>query len=127
MKCEFEIQGGGFPAEIGPGYWLAFHAPRWMALVLALVAPGIPVLALAQQTIITEHKQRVLDMADALLARETLDAEQVKRLSAGLPLDEPAASAGTPSAPAPRDTKPAKERPSPTIVPTLPPRPVTHE
>ena len=28
-------------------------------------------------------------MADALLAREVLDAEQVKRLAAGLPLDEP--------------------------------------
>jgi len=79
------------------------------------------------QTIIAEHKQRVLDMADALLARETLDAEQVKRLSAGLPLDEPASSAGSPSAQPPRDTKPAKERPAPTIVPGLPPRPVTQE
>ena len=28
-------------------------------------------------------------MADALLAREVLDAEQVRRLAAGLPLDEP--------------------------------------
>ena len=32
------------------------------------------------QTILSEHKQYLLDMADALLARETLDAEQVKRL-----------------------------------------------
>jgi cell division protease FtsH len=79
------------------------------------------------QAIIAEHKQRVLDMADALLARETLDAEQVKRLAAGLPLDEAASSTGTPSAQPPRDTKPAKERPSPTIVPGLPPRPVTQE
>jgi cell division protease FtsH len=35
------------------------------------------------QALISEHKQRILDMADALLARETLDAEQVKRLCAG--------------------------------------------
>ena len=28
-------------------------------------------------------------MADALLAREVLDADQVRRLAAGLPLDEP--------------------------------------
>jgi cell division protease FtsH len=79
------------------------------------------------QAIIAEHKQRVLDMADALLARETLDADQVRKLSAGLPLDEPASTTGTPTAQPPRDTKPAKERPSPTIVPTLPPRPVTQE
>jgi cell division protease FtsH len=79
------------------------------------------------QTLITEHKQRILDMADALLARETLDAEQVKRLCAGLPLDEPAPAAGsTPTAP--RDTKqPAKERPTTAIVPPIPPRPVTQE
>ena len=65
-------------------------------------------------------------MADALLARETLDAEQVKRLSAGLPLDEPTAAAG-PTPPPVRDAKPAKERPAPGIVPALPPRPVTQE
>jgi cell division protease FtsH len=33
------------------------------------------------QAIIAEHKQRVLDMADALLSRETLDADQVRRIS----------------------------------------------
>ena len=32
------------------------------------------------QTILSEHKQHLLDMADALLARETLDADQVRRL-----------------------------------------------
>ena len=32
------------------------------------------------QAILTEHKQQLLDMADALLARETLDAEQVRRI-----------------------------------------------
>ena len=78
------------------------------------------------QTILSEHKQYVLDMADALLARETLDAEQVKRLSVGLPLDEPTAAAG-PTPPPVRDVKPSKERPAPGIVPALPPRPVTQE
>jgi cell division protease FtsH len=79
------------------------------------------------QAIITEHKQRVLDMADALLARETLDAEQVKRISAGLPIDDPASStSGAPPA-QPRDTKSTKERPAAAIVPPLPPRPVTQE
>jgi len=76
------------------------------------------------ETILKEHKSRLTEMADALLARETLDAEQVRRICAGLPLDEPAAS-GPPTAPPPvRDAKPAKERPSGSIVPPLtPPRP----
>jgi cell division protease FtsH len=39
--------------------------------------------------ILSENKEPLLKMADALLAREVLDAEQVKRLAAGLPLDEP--------------------------------------
>ena len=77
------------------------------------------------QTILSEHKQHLLDMADALLARETLDAEQVRRLSAGLPLDELTAAAGSTPPPV-RDAKP-KERPAPGIVPALPPRPVTQE
>ena len=34
-------------------------------------------------------KDTLIKMADALLAREVLDADQVKRLVAGLPLDEP--------------------------------------
>jgi cell division protease FtsH len=79
------------------------------------------------QALITEHKQRILDMADALLARETLDADQVKRLCAGLPLDELASATGSSTPTAPRETKPAKERPSAAIVPPIPPRPVTQE
>jgi cell division protease FtsH len=80
------------------------------------------------QSLMTEHKQRLLDMADALLTRETLDAEQVRRICAGLPIDDPAAGpASVP--PPPREAKPAKERPSTSIVPPLtpPPRPVTQE
>src|SRR5205085_8775073 len=73
------------------------------------------------QALLSEHKQHLMDLAEALLQRETLDAEQVKRLAAGLPLDEPAPPA--PSA-APRVTQPTKERPAASIVPPLPPRPV---
>ena len=36
------------------------------------------------QNVLLEHKQKLLDMADALLARETLDADQVRRIAAGL-------------------------------------------
>ena len=39
--------------------------------------------------LLSGSKDILLKMADALLAREVLDAEQVKRLAAGLPLDEP--------------------------------------
>jgi cell division protease FtsH len=76
------------------------------------------------QEILTQSKRRLIEMADALLARETLDAEQVRRIVAGEPLDDP-----TPAAPpAPQVAPPApkaKERPS--IVPPIPPRPVTQE
>ncbi len=71
------------------------------------------------EQILSEHRARLLDIADALLQREVLDAEQVKRLAMGLPADEgPAAAPSTP--PADEDARvPAKERPS--IVPTIPP------
>jgi cell division protease FtsH len=80
------------------------------------------------QAILAEHKPRLMEMADALLTRETLDAEQVKRICAGQPLDELPMS-GTAPAAASRDVKPAKERPATGIVPplTAPPRPVTQE
>ena len=78
------------------------------------------------QTVLAEHKQKVLEMADALLARETLDAEQVRRLAAGLPLDEPAPATGTTPLP-PREPKAGKEKERPAIVPPLPPHPVTQE
>src|SRR5262245_57781629 len=38
---------------------------------------------------LTDSKEVLVKIADALLAREVLDADQVKRLVAGLPLDEP--------------------------------------
>jgi cell division protease FtsH len=75
---------------------------------------------------LVKHKQQLLDMAEALLARETLDADQVKRLVAGEPLGEvtPAQGPPPPSSPPPaEDTE--KERPG--IVPPIPPRPLTQE
>jgi cell division protease FtsH len=79
------------------------------------------------QNVLLEHKQKLLDMADALLARETLDAEQVKRLAAGLPIDEPSSAAGTVPMP-PREPRIAREKDRPaTIVSPIPPRPVTQE
>jgi len=44
------------------------------------------------QSLLSESKDTLVKLADALLAREVLDAEQVKRLAAGLPLplEEPA-------------------------------------
>jgi cell division protease FtsH len=79
------------------------------------------------QNVLIEHKQKLLDMADALLARETLDAEQVKRLAAGLPLDEPMAPPAGPLPMPPREPKVAKEKDRQPIVPPIPPRPVTQE
>ena len=77
------------------------------------------------QNVLLEHKQKLLDMADALLARETLDADQVRRIAAGLALDEFVPAAG--SAVTPREPKVAKEKERPSIVSPLPPRPVTQE
>jgi cell division protease FtsH len=39
-------------------------------------------------TLLSGQKDVLVKMADALLAREVLDAEQVKRIAAGQPLDE---------------------------------------
>ncbi len=79
------------------------------------------------EAILTEHKSRLTEMADALLARETLDADQVRRICAGLPIDVPASGPATEPPPT-REAKPAKERASGAIVPPLtPPRPLTQE
>ena len=78
--------------------------------------------------LLMENKSQLMAMAEALLARETLDAEQVRRIVSGLPLDDPnaATAAGAPPAVAPREpNRAAKERPS--IVPPIPPRPLTQE
>ena len=72
-----------------------------------------------------EHKQRLQDIADALLAREVLDADQVRRIAYGHPLDD-APSADVPSADA---AAPSKEKERPSIVPPMEPirKPLTQE
>jgi cell division protease FtsH len=75
--------------------------------------------------LLTEHKQRLLDIADALLAREVLDGEQIRRLAYGHPLDEVAPPAAAPTAADQRDRAREKERPS--LVPSPIPKPLTQE
>jgi cell division protease FtsH len=78
------------------------------------------------KALLTQHKTALLQIADALLSREVLDADQVRRIAAGEPLDELAAAvSSTPSEDGSK--RPAKERPS--IVPALPPlnKPLTQE
>jgi cell division protease FtsH len=58
------------------------------------------------KTVLTEHKAELLKIADELLAREVLDADQVLRLARGLPLPEmvpaPVVASGPPSDGEPR-------------------------
>jgi cell division protease FtsH len=69
------------------------------------------------KALLVRHKNALLQIADALLAREVLDAEQVRRIAAGEPLDDPAPTAS--HVPDDGSKRPAKERPS--IVPPLQP------
>jgi cell division protease FtsH len=72
------------------------------------------------RTVLTEHKAELLKIADELLAREVLDADQVQRLAKGLPLD-----AIVPPAPAAGETPPRAEvADRPAIVPPMP-KPIT--
>ena len=79
------------------------------------------------RTLLDQHKPALLKIAEQLLAREVLDAEQVRKLAAGEELEEfkPVAA---PSNTDDGTRRPAaKERPS--IVPPLPPlnKPLTQE
>jgi cell division protease FtsH len=61
-------------------------------------------------TILNQHKKELLEMADALLARETLDAEEIRRILAGQPLEEPMPSAGAAPVPPARPSRPRSAR-----------------
>jgi cell division protease FtsH len=75
--------------------------------------------------ILTTHKQQLLDIAESLLAREVLDADQVCKLARGEKLDAlPAAAPPPPADEPPRDRARDKERPH--LVPPLP-KPVGQE
>ena len=77
------------------------------------------------RALLTTHKAALQKIADELLAREVLDADQVKRLAAGLPLDDKAPTAVPPSTDTARVEKSDKhERPG--IVAPLA-NPVTQE
>ncbi len=81
--------------------------------------------AKAKQLIET-HRGALDRIADALLVREVLDAEQVRRIVAGEPLEDVKVTSSTPTADD-GSKRPAKERPS--IVPPIPPlnKPLTQE
>ena len=66
------------------------------------------------------NKDTLVKMADALLAREVLDADQVRRLAAGLPLDDPqpAARVAAPSTSDEDEARPRQKERTP-IVPAL--------
>jgi cell division protease FtsH len=73
-----------------------------------------------------DHKEQVAALADALLVRETLDGEQVRRIAAGEAL-EAFVPTTSPTPAAPQEPKVAKEEERPAIVPLLSPRPITLE
>jgi cell division protease FtsH len=76
------------------------------------------------RALLEKNKQALMQIAEELLTREVLDAEQVRRIAAGEPLEEfkPAVSTTNPSDDGTK--RPAKERPS--IVPPLN-KPLTQE
>ena len=69
------------------------------------------------RTILTENKSALLKIADELLAREVLDADQVIRLAKGIDLDE---ARPTPPVPAGDATRSEQSSDRPPIVPPIP-------
>jgi cell division protease FtsH len=72
------------------------------------------------RTLLEQHKASLEKIAEELLVREVLDGEQVRRIIAGLPLEQIQPKSTPPSAPVTHEEEPgrrAKERPS--IVPPL--------
>jgi cell division protease FtsH len=78
------------------------------------------------KSLLEQHRVALDKIAEELLAREVLDAEQVRRIVAGEAL-EPLKAPNTPASPTADEgaRKVAKDRPS--IVPPIPPRPLTQE
>jgi cell division protease FtsH len=67
--------------------------------------------------LLAEHKDKLVKIADALLANEVLDAEQVRRLAAGLPLE--LAQPASPRPPVPDETEGRARKERTPIVPAL--------
>lgn len=76
--------------------------------------------------VLFEHKEQVVALADELLVRETLDAEQVKWIAAGKALEKFVPASGSTPAPA-QEPKATEEKEHSPIVSPLSPRPVTQE
>ena len=76
--------------------------------------------------LLVEHKQRLLDIADALLAREILDGDQVRRLAYGHPLDD-APPSELPSATDAGARERSREKERPALVPPPMPKPLAQE
>jgi len=74
--------------------------------------------------LLTENKQKLTNIADALLAREVLDADQVRRIVNGHPLDD-APPADVPAV----DATPAREKERSSLVQPMQPiqKPLTQE
>jgi cell division protease FtsH len=68
--------------------------------------------------ILFDHKDTLVKIADALLAREVLDADQVRRLAAGLSLDDPRPAAARPAVADEDEARPRQKERTP-IVPVL--------
>jgi cell division protease FtsH len=76
--------------------------------------------------LLEKHRPALDRIAEELLGREVLDADQVRRIIAGLPLEDKSATAPV-AANEDASRKTAKERPA--IVPPIPPlnKPLTQE
>jgi len=70
------------------------------------------------RAILTENKDTLVRMADALLAREVLDADQVKRIVADLPLEAPQAAAARNAVADEDEARPRQKERAP-LVPSL--------
>jgi cell division protease FtsH len=69
------------------------------------------------QAIIEENKDTLIRLAEALLERESLDAVEIRRIVAGLPLDE----VGSTSSAADDEPRPQLKEPAAGLKPILPP------
>jgi cell division protease FtsH len=75
--------------------------------------------------LLSANKETLVKIAEALLSREVLDAEQVRRLAAGLPLDESHAAAARTALADEDEARPRQKERSP-IVPAMN-KPITQE
>jgi cell division protease FtsH len=70
-------------------------------------------------SLLVQHKEALTKIADALLSREVLDGEQVKRIVAGLPIDKPETAAAASVGVADEDVSRPRQKERAPIVPAL--------